>query len=438
MKKSVFRNSQPIKILACHYKRIGKFFLQGLMPGIVFWLLGASANASDESDSYHRVVPGDTLWNISERYYGTPAEWPVLQQLNTIQEPEKLQPDTLVDLGLFSPFPLTVLYKSGEAWLIRGSNEVSLERGDIIDAGAILQTGRGTSLALQMSDGARVVVPSMSRIVLMREGSKGITFYLEQGEVESYVPTRRAQQRAYNIKTNTGVLGVRGTHFRARYEDELLLTSIYEGSVVAQAQVASEQVSIGAGEGAYVGVTGDIQVLPLLPSPDDVSITSLMNDGVQIDVLSPMLGSFYRAQIAQDPSFLNILRDQRSGVSQLRFDPLPPGFYHLRIAPIDAFGLEGWSATFVIHHHGNQVSVEQKESAWVFEWPHRAQNSYRLQLAADHEFTRVLLDYEPQGKGPLKISRLPDNDVYWRVVSLDERTEISIILDTGKLNDTEN
>lgn len=404
------------------------------MLGIILWLLAASANASDESASYHRVIPGDTLWNISERYYGTPAEWPALQQLNTIQEPEKLQTDTLVDLGFFSPFPLTVLYKSGEAWLIRGSNEVSLERGDTIDAGAILQTGRGTSLALQMSDGARVVVPSMSRVVLMREGSKGITFFLEQGEVESYVPTGRAQQRAYNIKTNTGVLGVRGTHFRARYEDEALLTSIYEGSIVAQAQIGFEQVSIGAGEGARVGMVGDIQVLPLLQSPDDVNITSLMDNGVQIDILSPMLGSFYRAQIAQDPSFLNILRDQRSSDSQVRFDPLPPGFYHLRIAPIDALGIEGWSATFVIHHHGNQVSVEQKESAWVFEWSHRAQNSYRLQLAADHEFTRVLLDYEPQGKGPLKISRLPDNEVYWRVVSLDEHAEISIILDTGKLN----
>jgi len=405
----------------------------GVVFGSVFLLTWGLSYASD---THHQVMPGDTLWDISEYYYGTPDEWPTLQQLNAIADPFKLQPDTMVDLSDFDPFPLSVLFRSGEAWLIEEGGETLLENGDIIELGSIIETGVGSALTLQMRDGARAVVPSNSRIVLKREGEKGITFQLEHGEIESYVPANRMLRRAYNIETNTGVLGVRGTHFRASYADETLITSVYEGSVAAQNRMGTSEASVSEGEGARIDETGSIQVVRLLPQPEDVDITSLSNEAIQIDVLSPVQGQAYRAQIASDPNFLTIIRDQRSQGSQIQFEPLSPGFYHLRIAAIDEFGIEGDSAIFVIHHRGNRVSVKQEESAWIFEWLHRAQMTYRLQLATDREFMKVLLDYEPQNNGPLKVSHLPGHEIFWRVVSLDERTDMTVVLDTGTLNDT--
>ncbi len=407
-------------------------YLSSVVFGSVFLLTGSLCYASDT----HQVMPGDTLWDISEYYYGTPDVWPTLQQVNAITDPFKLQPDTLVELSAFDPFPLSVLYHSGDAWLVEESSESLLMSGDLIEVGSVIQTGPGSSLTVQMRDGARAVVPSNSRIVLKREGERGITFQLEQGEVESYVPKNRMRRRAYNIETNAGVLGVRGTHFRASYADETLLTSVYEGNVAAQHRVNTAEASIDQGEGARVDGTGGIQVVALLPPPENVTISSLPNEAIQVDISSPMQGQAFRGQIASDPNFLTIMRDQRSQSSQIQFAPLSPGFYHVRIAAIDELGIEGESAIFVIHHHGDQVSVNQEEGAWVFEWLHKAQTNYRLQLAADHQFTQVLLNYELQNNGPLRISRLPGNEIFWRVVSLDERTDTTVVLDTGTLNDS--
>ncbi|WP_083006949.1 FecR domain-containing protein [Halomonas sp. GT] len=405
----------------------------GVFVGGVFLL---TCGLSYASDTHHQVMPGDTLWDISEYYYGTPDEWPALQQLNAITDPFKLQPDTMVDLSAFDPFPLTVLYRTGEVWLVEENGDNLLESGNTIEADSVIQTGPGSVLTVQMRDGARAVVPSNSRIVLKREGERGITFQLEQGEIESYVPSNRMRRRAYNIETNTGVLGVRGTHFRASYSDEILLTSVYEGNVVAQNRMDTIEASISEGEGARIDEAGGIQVVQLLPPPKGVDITSLSNEAIQIDILPPMQGQAYRAQIASDPNFLTVIRDQRSENRQIQFDPLASGFYHLRIAAIDEFGIEGDSAIFVIHHHGNRVSVKQEEGSWIFEWLHRSRINYRLQLAADQEFTKVLLDYEPQNNGPLRVSRLPGNEIFWRVVSLDERTDMTVVLDTGTLNDS--
>ncbi|MGV2933326.1 FecR domain-containing protein [Vreelandella venusta] len=407
-------------------------YFSSVVFGSVFLLTGSLSYASDT----HQVMPGDTLWDISEYYYGTPDEWPALQQVNAITDPFKLQPDTLVELSAFDPFPLSVLYRSGDAWLVEENSESLLKSGDLIEVGSVIQTGPGSSLTVQMRDGARSVVPSNSRIVLKREGERGITFQLEQGEVESYVPKNRMRRRAYNIETNAGVLGVRGTHFRASYADETLLTSVYEGNVAAQHRVNTAEASIDQGEGARVDGTGGIQVVALLPPPENVTISSLPNEAIQVDISPPTQGQAFRAQIASDPNFLTIMRDQRSQSSQIQFSPLSPGFYHVRIAAIDELGIEGESAIFVIHHHGDQVSVNQEEGAWVFEWLHKAQTNYRLQLAADHQFTQVLLNYEPQNNGPLRISRLPGNEIFWRVVSLDERTDMTVVLDTGTLNDS--
>ncbi|MBR9926928.1 MAG: LysM peptidoglycan-binding domain-containing protein [Gammaproteobacteria bacterium] len=407
-------------------------YFSSVVFGSVFLLTGSLSYASDT----HQVMPGDTLWDISEYYYGTPDEWPALQQVNAITDPFKLQPDTLVELSAFDPFPLSVLYRSGDAWLVEENSESLLKSGDLIEVGSVIQTGPGSSLTVQMRDGARAVVPSNSRIVLKREGERGITFQLEQGEVESYVPKNRMRRRAYNIETNAGVLGVRGTHFRASYADETLLTSVYEGNVAAQHRVNTAEASIDQGEGARVDGTGGIQVVALLPPPENVTISSLPNEAIQVDISSPMQGQAFRAQIASDPNFLTIMRDQRSQSSQIQFAPLSPGFYHVRIAAIDELGIEGESAIFVIHHHGDQVSVNQEEDAWIFEWLHKAQTNYRLQLAADHQFTQILLNYELQNNGPLRISRLPDNEIFWRVVSLDERTGMTVVLDTGTLNDS--
>ncbi len=400
-------------------------------------LASITANASDSVEGGHRIVLGDTLWRIAERYYGTPSEWSFLQQLNTISEPTNLQPGYLLDVGMVDSFPLTVLYLSGNAWFIQNSAETRLTIGQTIEAGVTLLTGRDTALTLQMNDGARIVVPSMSRVTLKREGEKGVTLFLEQGEVESYVPTQRMLQRPYNIETYNGVLGVRGTHFQARYESSALLASVYEGNVAAGNHMVSEQAFIAAGRGARIGNEGNVQVVTLLPPPEYVNISSLASGEIKLDVLSTTAGARYRAQIANDPGFLNILRDERTEIGQLHFTALPPGFYHLRIAEIDELGIEGYSTTQIFYHHSEQVNLSLEDNAWLFEWNHRPHKSYTLQLATDRYFNTVLLNYTPHKAGILKVDRLPFDEIYWRISSFDELENTTNVIGNGILNDAE-
>ncbi|MGP9798687.1 FecR family protein [Halomonas sp. 86] len=436
MKKSSRCGNDYTKIRNCRYYRLDDFIkvYLGIFLSVIF-LSSLTANASDSIEDSHRIVLGDTLWGISKRYYGTPHEWPFLQQLNTVSEPASLQPGSMLDLGMSDSFPLTVLYLSGNAWVIENDAEVLLTVGAVLEEGATLQTGRNASITLQMNDGARIVVPSMSRITLKRESEKGVTLFLEEGEIESYVPIKRMQQRPYHIETYNGVLGVRGTHFKTRYESNTLLASVYEGTVSAIDLMVSERAAVIAGKGVRIDDQGHLQVANLLSPPENVNVSSLPSGDLELHMPPETVRKQYRAQIASDPGFLNILHDERTEIGRLRFVGLPSGFYHLRIAAIDELGIEGNSAAHIIHHHSEHVNVSSEDGAWLFAWNHRPQEIYTLQLASDQQFNTILLDYKARNTGVLKVTHLPLGEIYWRILSVDEKENMAHEVGNGILND---
>ena len=44
----------------------------------------------------HRVVPGDTLWDIAERYLGDPFQYPALARLSQIRNPDLIYPGNVI------------------------------------------------------------------------------------------------------------------------------------------------------------------------------------------------------------------------------------------------------------------------------------------------------------------------------------------------------
>jgi nucleoid-associated protein YgaU len=48
------------------------------------------------SEITHRVIPGDTLWDIAEHYLGDPFQYPELARLSQIRNPDLIYPGDII------------------------------------------------------------------------------------------------------------------------------------------------------------------------------------------------------------------------------------------------------------------------------------------------------------------------------------------------------
>ncbi|MFO5842609.1 FecR domain-containing protein, partial [Klebsiella pneumoniae] len=75
----------------------------------------------------------------------------------------------------------------------------------------------------------RMVAPSSPKVTLHLDEDTGIPqIALRAGQVESYVLKRKSDHDRFQVLTPVGVLGVRGTHFRARTEGGQALTQVVD------------------------------------------------------------------------------------------------------------------------------------------------------------------------------------------------------------------
>ena len=395
-----------------------------------------AAQSTSGSPSVHRVMPGDTLWDIAERYFDDPFEWYFLQQTNTIDEPVLLQPDTIIDLTLKDAFPLSVLYLYGDAWRVENNRKDALQQGVVVNEGDTLETGRSASLTLEMNDGARAVIPSNSRVKVNRDGERGIRFTLDAGGVESQVPPRHNRKRPYNIEVNSRVLGVRGTRFSASYTGDTTLSSVYEGRVVVQNQKRKQLAQVAAGQGTRISSNGDVDVVDLLVAPEILRIDSLAGGDLAVTVKPIAAAGDYQAQLTRDTEALNLVADQRSPDPRFLFSSVPAGNYSLRVAAIDSKGVVGNYAQLPVQHVAEGVSVSREDAVWQFDWARQADISYTLELAVDDAFESILISYPPVTTGKLKVRNVPQGNVFWRVARLDAQGNIANVIDSGRLDDS--
>jgi len=83
--------------------------------------VGLAAHGSTASGPKRTYIvrPGDTLWGISGSRYGQSTRWPEIQQRNSVGEPRRLQPGTVLyfaDGRLLGPDEGMVLAVTGHAW----------------------------------------------------------------------------------------------------------------------------------------------------------------------------------------------------------------------------------------------------------------------------------------------------------------------------------
>ncbi len=111
-----------------------------------------------------------------------------------------------------------VEYLSGDAWVERGDEKISLQLGDTVDAGDIVVTTKSGRVKLVMRDDSKVYVGSQSRIAIdnyeMRGGSLfSGSFSMLWGKVRFLVTKLKSGSSSFSVQTKTATIGVRGTEF---------------------------------------------------------------------------------------------------------------------------------------------------------------------------------------------------------------------------------
>jgi hypothetical protein len=386
------------------------------------------------SDWTHVVEPGDTLIGLQRQLLRPGANWRVIQRLNRVADPYRLQPGKplRIPAALLRAEPLDaeVLHAHGDVWLERaGAARQPLAAAASLRAGDIVGTGAKSSLTLRFADGSRTQLGPNGQLRLdnhARLGGAGVVrteLRLDAGGTETQVPPQRTTPR-FDLRTPAVNLGVRGTQFRARVDEARTLVEVEQG------QVAAGRRAVDAGFGAVATTQGTSGPQPLLPAPALAGLPERI-ERLPLQLAWPTAGNAgrYRAQVldvsAETP---RLVLEAALAQSQVEWpDELPDGRYELRVRAADAQGLEGRSASHVFTldtqpvppfplrpRADERLEAESTTLAWARN-PQAAR--YRLQIASEPGFAQPVLTRDDLTATELAAA-LPLGMWHWRVGSI--------------------
>lgn len=387
----------------------------------------------------YTTVAGDTLIGLSRRLLAEPERWPELARLNALPNPNRIAVGTLMRIPLSMmvvlPQPATVLTTSGDA---RADTIGTLQAGQPLPEGTAVRTGDDGQVTLRLVDGTLLRLRGGTRVQL-RESNRlrdadvvrsGVR--LDSGRVEVEAAPATGGRPGFQIRTPQGVLGVRGTEFRAGADSALGVTrsEVLGGIVAVDGSPGSPGQSVGAGFGTVVDATGNVAPpVRLLPPPDTTGLPVLQELPLVRFTMAALPGATgWRAQLATDARFDQLLTEQAIASPELRLAGLPDGIYFLRLRGVDAQGLEGRDAVhrFVLKARPEPPLPTAPPPRTVFfggsvelAWAANAQaQSYRLQIALDESFAQPLRELGDLRETRLAVEGLAPGTYHWRLRSV--------------------
>jgi hypothetical protein len=320
----------------------------------------------------YTVKPGDKLLIVSRSLLADPKKWNELARLNGLKEPNVINP------GLELDVPRSMINFANQPKLAVGGvlqsangtvtvNGVAAQVGSNVPEGARVQTAAGSSAVLKLSDGSTVqLMPRSLAEVSTQHGyamkdpasSISTTWFsgairLIEGVLDIAADKTAKRKEPINIVTPTSVIGVRGTQFRVAYEDpaeRTARTEVLEGKVRTDNTAQAVGAEVGGGFGVAVKPNErEIKVVALLPALPESALPARVErarEGQQASwTVSPLAGAAaYRAELAQDPAFTQIVFDTKSASPAINLAAASNGNYFARVRGVDASGIEGYNA----------------------------------------------------------------------------------------------
>lgn len=320
----------------------------------------------------YTVKTGDTLQGLSRSLLAHPAKWNELARLNGLKNPNLIQPGFVFDVprSMINFANQPKLATSGVLQSANGTvtiNGAPAQAGAAVPEGAQLQTASGSSAVVKMSDGTSVqLMPrSLAQVVTqhgyaMKDPASSISttwfsgaIRLVEGALDIAANKLAQRKEPLNVVTPTSVVGVRGTQFRVAYDDpasRVARTEVLEGKVRADNPAQAVGADVGGGFGVAVKPTErEIKVVALLPALPESALPARVErtrEGAQASwTVGTLSGAAaYRAELAQDPAFTQIVFDTKSSSPAINLAAAPNGNYFARVRGVDASGIEGYNA----------------------------------------------------------------------------------------------
>lgn len=320
----------------------------------------------------YTVKQGDTLQALSRNLLADPKQWNTLARLNGLKNPNLINPGLVIDV------PRSLINFANQPKLAAGGvlqsasgtvtvNGAVAQVGALVPEGARVQTAAGSSAVVKLSDGSSVqLMPrSLAEVVsthgyAMKDPASSISttwfsgvIRLVEGVLDIAADKQAKRKEPLNVVTPTALVGVRGTQFRVAYEDPVARTArteVLEGKVRADNPAQAVGADVGGGFGVAVKPgEREIKVAALLPAladsqlPEQVRRTRESTQALW--TVGPLAGAAgYRAELAQDAQFAQIVADAKSNTPSLDFSSAPNGSYFARVRGFDAAGIEGYNA----------------------------------------------------------------------------------------------
>jgi hypothetical protein len=411
--------------------------------------------ARDHADAAATVTyvtrPGDTLYNVADRYLREPSDWVRLARLNRVSAPRRLQP------GMALRLPVALLREDGlSAKVIATSgpathafrNEPSLPLvvGSSLVEGDRLQTGKDGFATLELADGTHLIVPPDTSLELgtLRQtvltGTTDRIVNLQHGEVDSEVTHATRKDDRFQIRSPSVVAGVRGTSFRVNYDGSNTSTAVevLDGAVGVDAAqggtgapapgtpLAASTQLVTARHGSLTAAGGPVGgPVELLDAPTIVKPSKVQDDATVAFDIVPIEGAHgYRVRIGRDAGLLDMIHDARFDSPHADIGALADGTYFVRVSAIDQNGLQGMPSTYAFERRrvalGTSAGRVDGTHNYAFRWfvdSRAADMHFRFVLAAGPDLRVPLVDRTDISGGEVVVSDLPKGVYYWTVIA---------------------
>ncbi|WP_313343259.1 FecR domain-containing protein [Stenotrophomonas sp.] len=402
------------------------------------------AFASLAQDWTYRVRPGDTLWDLGDRYLQPSVPWQRLQSYNRVTDPYRLPPGSQLKFPIawlqVQPAPARVLAVRGRVQARQGDAGPlrDVHQGERLGIGQHLLTGADASVTLAFADDSRLQLREHSHLrldQLSRYGSTGMVdtrLQLEQGRSSNRVTPAKGPASRYIIDAPTATSSVRGTVFRVGAGDagRSAATEVLEGRVEVGNRRGRHLVTPGHASRARSADAGPETPEDLLPAP-------LLDPArLRLDALPAALAwapveraAQYRVEVVRADQPEVLLFAQHTTDTRAVLPDLAPGALRLLVRAVSAEGVEGLDAQqdFLVLDQPappltlRPVNTETINSARPrFEWSQVAGAAGSvLQIARDPHFLQPVLEQEGRGTHLRAAQELAPGAYFWRVASRD-------------------
>ncbi|HEY9280138.1 MAG TPA: FecR domain-containing protein [Eoetvoesiella sp.] len=307
-----------------------------------------AAGAKGENFLY-RVISGDTLGDLAERFTYGWSNWSTLQTLNNVQETTELP------IGLLLKIPFSLIPELPAVAVVShlvghaDANGQTLQVKSQLAEGQTVRTGKNGFVTLQLDDGSLLSVLASSSLSIKRlrvfkgTGLTDSIIEVKSGSLESEVAPQKTGVGRFEVRTPVSVTGVRGTRLRVHMSTQGARSEVVQGQAGVEAKQASEVV-LREKRGVAVSTSGESTGARDLLSAPDLPVPVRAAAGWTMSFPPVSGASAYLVRVASDPNGSDLVSSQQFQAAQVQFSAPSAGTYYVFVRALDNVGLGGLDA----------------------------------------------------------------------------------------------